>query len=50
MSLWRLDIATKTVNITNEANPNGSLLNIAGVCNKNRNVFGMMPHPERMIV
>jgi phosphoribosylformylglycinamidine synthase len=34
-------------NITEEANPNGSILNIAGVCNKNRNVFGMMPHPER---
>ena len=34
-------------NITNEANPNGSLDNIAGVCNKERNVFGMMPHPER---
>ena len=33
--------------ITNEANPNGSILNIAGVCNANRNVFGMMPHPER---
>lgn len=33
---------------TNEsANPNGSLENIAGVCNINRNVFGMMPHPER---
>lgn len=29
------------------SNPNGSLENIAGVCNKNRNVFGMMPHPER---
>lgn len=29
------------------ANPNGSLQNIAGVCNRNRNVFGMMPHPER---
>lgn len=29
------------------ANPNGSLSNIAGVTNKNRNVFGMMPHPER---
>lgn len=28
-------------------NPNGSLLNIAGICNKERNVFGMMPHPER---
>ena len=34
-------------NIREENNPNGSLLNIAGVCNKNRNVFGMMPHPER---
>lgn len=34
-------------NITNEANPNGSIENIAGVCNKQRNVFGMMPHPER---
>lgn len=28
-------------------NPNGSLENIAGICNANRNVFGMMPHPER---
>lgn len=33
--------------VTTEANPNGSLNNIAGVCNANRNVFGMMPHPER---
>lgn len=32
---------------TEEANPNGALLNIAGICNKSRNVFGMMPHPER---
>jgi phosphoribosylformylglycinamidine synthase I len=31
------------------ANPNGSLQNIAGVCNKQRNVFGMMPHPERVV-
>jgi phosphoribosylformylglycinamidine synthase len=30
-----------------EANPNGSVDNIAGVCNAGRNVFGMMPHPER---
>jgi phosphoribosylformylglycinamidine synthase len=29
------------------ANPNGSLRNIAGICNKEKNVFGMMPHPER---
>ncbi len=34
-------------NITEESNPNGSVRNIAGVCNKNKNVFGMMPHPER---
>jgi phosphoribosylformylglycinamidine synthase len=34
-------------NVTPEANPNGSAENIAGVCNKERNVFGMMPHPER---
>jgi len=33
--------------ITAAANPNGSLENIAGICNVNRNVFGMMPHPER---
>ncbi len=32
---------------TPEANPNGSLENIAGICNKKRNVFGLMPHPER---
>src|SRR5689334_945540 len=34
-------------NITDAANPNGALRNIAGICNENRNVFGMMPHPER---
>jgi phosphoribosylformylglycinamidine synthase I len=33
--------------ISDETNPNGSLLNIAGITNKNKNVFGMMPHPER---
>ena len=33
--------------ITEESNPNGSILNIAGICNIERNVFGMMPHPER---
>lgn len=36
-------------NITAESNPNGSLDNIAGICNSTRNVFGMMPHPERAI-
>jgi phosphoribosylformylglycinamidine synthase len=34
-------------NVTAESNPNGSMANIAGVCNAGRNVFGMMPHPER---
>jgi phosphoribosylformylglycinamidine synthase len=33
--------------LTDEANPNGSLSHIAGICNKERNVLGMMPHPER---
>jgi len=33
--------------ITSESNPNGSIENIAGVCNATKNVFGMMPHPER---
>jgi phosphoribosylformylglycinamidine synthase len=37
----------KQGNITPSSNPNGSLRNIAGICNKTRNVFGMMPHPER---
>lgn len=32
---------------TEESNPNGALQNIAGISNKNKNVFGMMPHPER---
>lgn len=36
-------------NITDESNPNGSLANIAGICNKSRNVLGMMPHPERVV-
>ena len=34
-------------NITPESNPNGALNNIAGVTNAQKNVFGMMPHPER---
>lgn len=33
--------------VTEESNPNGALNNIAGICNEGRNVFGMMPHPER---
>lgn len=34
--------------VTDDANPNGSQKNIAGILNKNRNVLGMMPHPERL--
>ena len=33
--------------VTAAANPNGSLDNIAGICNDGRNVLGMMPHPDR---
>ncbi len=36
-------------NVTDEANPNGSALNIAGIFNDKRNVLGMMPHPERAV-
>jgi phosphoribosylformylglycinamidine synthase len=32
---------------TEDSNPNGTVKNIAGICNEKRNVFGMMPHPER---
>jgi len=35
-------------NINFKANPNGSINNIAGIFNKNKNILGMMPHPERM--
>jgi len=34
-------------NVTALGNPNGAIHNIAGICNMQRNVFGMMPHPER---
>lgn len=39
--------ATNEAEVNNEANPNGSINNIAGICNEKGNVFGMMPHPER---
>ena len=38
---------TKDGKINTAANPNGSISNIAGICNAGRNVFGLMPHPER---
>jgi phosphoribosylformylglycinamidine synthase len=34
---------------TDDANPNGSMRNIAGICNERRNVLGLMPHPERHV-
>ncbi len=34
-------------NITDSSNPNGSVGSVAGVCNEQKNVMGMMPHPER---
>jgi phosphoribosylformylglycinamidine synthase len=39
--------ATPAGAITPEANPNGSLSNIAGILSEGRNVLGMMPHPDR---
>ena len=35
--------------LTDEANPNGSVNGIAGICNRERNVVGLMPHPERAV-
>jgi phosphoribosylformylglycinamidine synthase len=42
-----LRYCSETGVVSPEFNPNGSLENIAGVCNEKRNVFGLMPHPER---
>jgi phosphoribosylformylglycinamidine synthase len=39
----------KEGNTSLESNPNGSLDNIAGICNFEKNVLGMMPHPERAV-
>jgi phosphoribosylformylglycinamidine synthase len=36
-------------NSNEKSNPNGSLKNIAGIFNENKNILGMMPHPERMV-
>jgi phosphoribosylformylglycinamidine synthase len=43
--LWQY--ANARGELTETANPNGSLQNIAGICNERRNVAGLMPHPER---
>jgi phosphoribosylformylglycinamidine synthase subunit PurQ / glutaminase len=42
-----LRYADRQGRIVPEANPNGSIENIAGICNRERNVFGLMPHPDR---
>jgi phosphoribosylformylglycinamidine synthase subunit PurQ / glutaminase len=39
--------AEESGNVTPDSNPNGSMRNIAGICNEARNVVGMMPHPDR---
>lgn len=44
-----LRYSTKDGDINAEANPNGSVGNIAGITNKEKNVFGLMPHPERVM-
>jgi len=41
--------ADRTGRISPEANPNGSLANVAGVCSRSRNVVGLMPHPEHAV-
>jgi phosphoribosylformylglycinamidine synthase len=43
-----LRYSTAAGDITPEANPNGAIENIAGIVNEGRNVFGLMPHPERV--
>lgn len=43
--IWRY--CNEKGKLTEDSNPNGSVMNIAGICNKEGNVFGMMPHPER---
>ena len=42
-----LRYADKKAQVVPEANPNGSIENIAGICNRERNVIGLMPHPDR---
>jgi phosphoribosylformylglycinamidine synthase len=43
--IWRY--CDENGDLSEKNNPNGSVMNIAGGCNENKNVFGMMPHPER---
>ncbi len=46
--LIALRYCTTTGETSNSANPNGSINNIAGIVSRNGNVFGLMPHPERL--
>ena len=41
--------SSKSGDVSEDFNPNGSIKNIAGIFNKEKNILGMMPHPERMI-
>jgi phosphoribosylformylglycinamidine synthase len=43
----RWDLVDADGRVVPAANPNGSVENIAGICNRERNVFGLMPHPDR---
>jgi len=49
MSRIILRYCDKDGNITDDSNPNGSIFNIAGISNREGNVVGMMPHPERVV-
>jgi len=42
-----LRYADREGRVAPQANPNGSIENIAGICNREGNVFGLMPHPDR---
>tara|TARA_B100000575_G_C23068220_1_gene615198 strand:- start:777 stop:1367 length:591 start_codon:yes stop_codon:yes gene_type:complete len=48
-NLIAFQYCNKKGEVSNESNPNGSLENIAGIFNSNKNILGMMPHPERMV-
>ena len=53
MNVWRISPSSATPSLSSlipyPDNPNGSIGNVAGVCNPQGNVFGLMPHPERYI-
>ena len=48
-NLIAFQYCNKKGEVSNESNPNGSLENIAGIFNSDKNILGMMPHPERMV-